>query len=593
MHLDEEPPEGLCALVYCQLAHGPYLFEACPVEMKEVLRIFFFGLRVALKKYGGYEAYSDESGILAIFNNGQNALLWCVEVQERLMSADWPAKILNLKVCRERYDSRGNLIFRGPRFQMGVHYGEVEQFYDTEQKRITYAGLTVDETYGIHDICPGGNIVASHTAWREIALEYESVAEDVSVKDLGQCDILRDDMGNEYSQFLCLIIPNSLAGRYLEPAYSPSSPRFSNTQRSPRSPRSPKSPRSPRSPRNRIPSSPHSTVSSNQGMDPLSSWTICESDLELEKEPFTYTTTGAIFRGVWNHSVDIVAKKFCASALTESLKIDLLTEIYLRSQLRHPNINTFYGAVLEPEVIMITEWSPQGHLRKVLYDKSCKIPYRKRLGMVNDIARALYYLHTHKPTILHRNLTSKAVLVSGDYTCKLGDFALACIKYGEQDSLTDLNYWSAPEIMNGSEEFNEAADVFSFGLLVFEIICRKYPCASELSRRTSIEFVEDVLDGYRPPIPDYVPNKCRELIERCWHQEANQRPTMQEVLKLITGIRKELDACSNKITDNENTPNVRVECAEGENETGNMCVIDEQTLDDIEPSGELAERIEN
>eukprot|EP01135_Chromosphaera_perkinsii_P010534 Nk52_evm44s2152 gene=Nk52_evmTU44s2152 len=564
MHLDEEPPEGLCALVYCQLAHGPYLFEACPVEMKEVVKTFLFELRVILKKCNGYEASCDEGGMLVLFKEAKDALMWCVTVQERLMEITWPDKVLSLKLCRESFDSRGNLMFRGPRVQMGVHYGDVEQFYDTLEKRVTYAGLRVDETYGIHDICPGGNIVASHTAWREIAMAFEDVARVVSVKDLGQCDILIDNEGNEYSQFLCLIVPNSLVSRYLEPAYSPSSPRYPGgtavgLQQPPRSPRMPQSPHSPLS--------TTASVSSGKGMDPLSSWQIMPECLVVEDKPFSVVPSGAAYKAVWNDSVDVSATKLNRSSLTENLKIDLMSEIYLRSQLRHPNINTFYGAVLEPEVIMVTEWCDKGPLRGLVYDSNVAIDYRKRLGMVNDVARAMYYLHSHKPTILHCNLSARCVMVSGDFNCKVGDFANACIKYDEQGSVTDLSYWSAPEIVTGDKNFSEASDVFNFGLLMYEIICRRYPCdppkrscsaskqdslqehnsgSTNYKRKSSaaLELVGDMIKGYRPEIPACIPPKCRALVEACWQPEDGKRPTMQVILQRIAELRVELDNAS-------------------------------------------------
>ena len=92
--------------------------------------------------------------------------------------------------------------------------------------------------------------------------------------------------------------------------------------------------------------------------------------------------------------------------------------------LRHPNIVTFIGkCVYKNQYLILTEYLENRSLKSIL-EKKTTIPLSKisLLKMTYDIARAVYYLHTRKPPVYHRDLKSSNCLVDEFYRVKLCDF---------------------------------------------------------------------------------------------------------------------------------------------------------------------------
>jgi serine/threonine protein kinase len=98
--------------------------------------------------------------------------------------------------------------------------------------------------------------------------------------------------------------------------------------------------------------------------------------------------------------------------------------------------------------------------------------------MALDAARGMLYLHSFQPPLIHRDLKSHNILVTEDWSLKICDFGVARVR-AESRNMTGLQgtcAWMAPEVFQ-SGLYSELADVFSFGIIMYEIISRKivYP----------------------------------------------------------------------------------------------------------------------
>jgi serine/threonine protein kinase len=91
--------------------------------------------------------------------------------------------------------------------------------------------------------------------------------------------------------------------------------------------------------------------------------------------------------------------------------------------------------------------------------------------------------------------------------------------------------WTAPEVIRG-EKYSEKADVFSFGVIMWEVLTRKQPYAGRNFMGVSL----DVLEGRRPQIPPDTPQDFKKMIKRCWHSTADKRPAMEEVIGFLDSI---------------------------------------------------------
>ena len=121
------------------------------------------------------------------------------------------------------------------------------------------------------------------------------------------------------------------------------------------------------------------------------------------------------------------------------------------SQLDHPNVVKFIGAVTEPSnLCILTEFCTHGSLAELLLNHAVPISFEQKLKFCQDAARGMLYLHSWNPVILHRDLKSDNLLVSVDWTVKVADFGLTRF-LSEKKTMTQVGtpMWMAPEIIMG------------------------------------------------------------------------------------------------------------------------------------------------
>jgi serine/threonine protein kinase len=89
--------------------------------------------------------------------------------------------------------------------------------------------------------------------------------------------------------------------------------------------------------------------------------------------------------------------------------------------------------------------------------------------------------------------------------------------------------WTAPEILNGLH-YSEKADVFSFGMVLYEIFARKLPFYEEM---WDSKVEEHIVSGLRPELPTNVPSLFSDMLIACWHAEPQRRPTFVRIIEAI------------------------------------------------------------
>jgi serine/threonine protein kinase len=121
------------------------------------------------------------------------------------------------------------------------------------------------------------------------------------------------------------------------------------------------------------------------------------------------------------------------------------------------------------------------------------------------------------------------VQVDENWSVKVADFGFARIKE-ENATMTRCGTpcWTAPEIIRG-EKYGERADVFSFGVVMWQVVTRKEPYAGRNFMGVSL----DVLEGKRPQIPNDCPLDFKKVMKKCWHANADKRPTMEDVVAFL------------------------------------------------------------
>jgi len=200
------------------------------------------------------------------------------------------------------------------------------------------------------------------------------------------------------------------------------------------------------------------------------------------------------------------------------------------------------------DLYIVTEFVNGGNLRSKLDDKSQELDWKLRACLLKDFSLAMNYLHAKG--IIHRDLKSHNLLVTQEWRLKVCDFGLARpAPEGEEQksgmTIVGTNEWMAPEVAMG-EKYDTSADVFSYGMVIYELITREEPPVRKL--RDGYSFKPD---DFKSKIPADAPPKLWELMVECTATNPGDRPDF----KTIVGKIKEIhDDATGTGTSTSNAP---------------------------------------
>uniref|UniRef100_A0A6J0SRG3 dual-specificity kinase n=1 Tax=Pogona vitticeps TaxID=103695 RepID=A0A6J0SRG3_9SAUR len=253
-----------------------------------------------------------------------------------------------------------------------------------------------------------------------------------------------------------------------------------------------------------------------------------------------------------------------------SNRANMLKEVQLMNRLSHPNILKFMGVcVHQGQLHALTEYINCGNLEQLL-DSNQHLPWTVRVKLALDIALGLSYLHYKG--IFHRDLTSKNCLIKHDengYSAIVGDFGLAekIPDFCEKLPVVGSPYWMAPEVLR-DEPYNEKADVFSYGIILCEIIARIQADPDFLPRTEN--FGLDY-DAFQHMVGDCPPNFL-QLAFNCCNMDPKLRPSFSDIVKtlevILSNLRSEEDERERKLLTLDSTDRKSISVSKGLLERG-------------------------
>ncbi|GAM26086.1 hypothetical protein SAMD00019534_092610 [Acytostelium subglobosum LB1] len=284
------------------------------------------------------------------------------------------------------------------------------------------------------------------------------------------------------------------------------------------------------------------SVSSSLGLSP--EYEIDFSELEfgpvLGKGFF-----GEVKRGYWRET-DVAIKTIYRDQFKTKSSLEMFqNEVSILSKVRHPNVVQFLGActAISSEQCIVIEWMGGGSLREFLdnHFDILELNPKLRLKIALDIAKGMNYLHGRTPPILHRDLSSRNILLDNpldtrdsykvsDFKCKISDFGLSRLKMEQSSAMTasvGCFLYMAPEVYTG-EANSEKSDVYSFSMVLWELITAKELQQMDMNPMKMANLAAN--ENYRPVLPMTTSTKWKELIASCWDANPANRPTFRQII---------------------------------------------------------------
>jgi serine/threonine protein kinase len=224
-----------------------------------------------------------------------------------------------------------------------------------------------------------------------------------------------------------------------------------------------------------------------------------------------------------------------ARALNDRDRGKFLKELEIAHKARHPYVVSMLGACFDDDgMFLLMEWMDGGSLYDALGNQRTKpIVARKRISIAREISGGLAYLH--REGIVHRDIKSLNVLLTSDGHAKLCDFGLATLhtltataSSAHEGRQAGTLAWMAPELLLGNK-CNESTDIYSFGVIMYELMT----CEVPFEGLNQVQIESQLKNGLRPQLPGDIPHgfppQYVELMMNCWHQDASQRPSSQQL----------------------------------------------------------------
>ncbi len=284
------------------------------------------------------------------------------------------------------------------------------------------------------------------------------------------------------------------------------------------------------------------------------------TDVEVREEKMLGEGAYGVVKSGRFYGLDCAVKKLKPSMFPAGMKqLDQQTELILQSfynecekmsRVRHPNVVQLLGVFSDSKTrlpVIVMELMNESLSR--LLHRTKVLPCHVEVNIVHDVAQALAYLHSFRPPIVHRDLSSNNILLTEGYRAKVTDLGVAKVAKGSFFSWDDTPapgtlVYMPPEVRKVPADLTPAMDIFAIGVNMIQIKTHRFP-------RPGPEFISGRL-GFSKMVPekdrrrDHLDliarsNSLKQLILDCIRDNPRDRPTGMKLCERLTKIKTEHD----------------------------------------------------
>ncbi|KAF8107870.1 hypothetical protein N665_0116s0075 [Sinapis alba] len=276
--------------------------------------------------------------------------------------------------------------------------------------------------------------------------------------------------------------------------------------------------------------------------------------------------SGKVYKVVLTNGETVAIKRLWTGSVKEAGDSDLEkgersgvkeeafeAEVETLGKIRHKNIVKLWCCCTTRDCkLLVYEYMPNGSLGDLLHSsKGGTLGWATRFKIILDAAEGLSYLHHDcAPPIVHRDVKSNNILIDGDYGARVADFGVAKVVDLTGKAPKSMSViagscgYIAPEYAY-TLRVNEKSDIYSFGVVILEIVTRKRPVAPELGEKDLVKWVCSTLDqkGVEHVIDPKLDSCFKEEISKilnigllCTSPLPINRPSMRRVVKMLQEI---------------------------------------------------------
>ncbi|CAF1782358.1 hypothetical protein HID58_088965 [Brassica napus] len=274
--------------------------------------------------------------------------------------------------------------------------------------------------------------------------------------------------------------------------------------------------------------------------------------LKASAEVLGKGTFGSSYKASFDHGLVVAVKRLRDVVVPEK---EFREKMQALGSISHVNLVTLIAYYFSrDEKLVVFEYMSRGSLSALLHGNKgsgrSPLNWETRAGIALGAARAISYLHSRDATTSHGNIKSSNILLSESYEAKVSDYCLAPM-ISPTSTPNRIEGYRAPEVTD-ARRISQKADVYSFGVLILELLTGKSPTHQQLSEEgvdlprwvSSITEQQSTSDVFDPELTRYQDGDNENMIRllkigiSCTAQYPDSRPSMPEVTRLIEEVSR-------------------------------------------------------